>query len=197
VDAVVQLSNAICIEESSIVIFSHYVKVAKEIQERLAEMDWTVELLTGETPPTKRQAMVDRFQSGLSPVFVCTYGAGSVGLTLTGELPRRSHRCHRSRTLNPLAHRSFAAACTTVLVDRPWTPGDVAQAEDRVRRIGQTRPVRSIWIKAFPIDEQMDKLIDAKQENSNTAVDGKGGDSHNKSAPTVKIAELVRLVLRK
>ncbi len=26
---------------------------------------------------------------------------------------------------------------TVVLLDRPWTPGDTAQAEDRVRRIGQ------------------------------------------------------------
>lgn len=26
---------------------------------------------------------------------------------------------------------------TVILLDRPWTPGDTAQAEDRVRRIGQ------------------------------------------------------------
>lgn len=73
----------------------------------------------------------------------------------------------------------------------------MAQAEDRVRRIGQKRPVRSIWITAFPIDEKIDKLIDDKQSNSNTAVDGKDGDCHNKSAPTVKIFELVKLVLKK
>ena len=48
-------------------------------------MDWAGELLTGETVSKKRQAMVDRFQTGISPVFVCTYGAGGVGLTLTGE----------------------------------------------------------------------------------------------------------------
>ena len=33
------------------------------------------------------------------------------------------------------------------------TPGDAFQAEDRVRRIGQTKPVKSIWIKAFFVDE--------------------------------------------
>merc|ERR1712087_338677 len=120
-----------------------------------------------------RQAMVDNFQSGLSSVFICTYGVGGVGLTLT-------------------------AACTVVLIDRPWTPGDVCQAEDRVRRIGQKRidMVRSVWIRAFPIDEQIDKLIDHKEENSNTAVDGKYHDVKNKYAPKVSIAELVKSVLK-
>eukprot|EP00581_Thalassiosira_minuscula_P006574 CAMPEP_0183743914 /NCGR_PEP_ID=MMETSP0737-20130205/65463_1 /TAXON_ID=385413 /ORGANISM="Thalassiosira miniscula, Strain CCMP1093" /LENGTH=1191 /DNA_ID=CAMNT_0025979545 /DNA_START=8 /DNA_END=3583 /DNA_ORIENTATION=- len=170
VDAIVQLANSILIEESSLVLFTSFVNVAKETYEKLGGMDWVGELLTGETPQQKRQAMVDRFQSGLSPAFVCTYGAGGVGLTLT-------------------------AACTVILIDRPWTPGDVAQAEDRVRRIGQKRPVRSIWIKAFPIDEQIDELIDHKEVNSNTAVDGKYYVSQNKSAPKIKISELVKSVL--
>jgi hypothetical protein len=98
-------------------------------------------------------------------------GAGGVGLTLT-------------------------AACTVILVDRPWTPGDVNQAEDRVRRIGQTRPVRSIWIQAFPIDKQIDCLIDHKEENTSTAVDGKTGTGgKNKAAPKISISELVKTAL--
>ncbi|KAL7539166.1 hypothetical protein ACHAXR_011839 [Thalassiosira sp. AJA248-18] len=171
VDAVVGLSNSILTEESSIVIFTHFVAVAKDIHQKLEERDWAGELLTGETKSNKRQAMVDRFQAGLSPVFVCTYGAGGVGITLT-------------------------AACTVVLVDRPWTPGDVYQAEDRVRRIGQKRPVRSVWIRAFPIDEQIDALINHKAENSSTVVDGKDcGGGHNKAAPRVNISQLVQSVL--
>ena len=86
VDSVVALSNSILMEESSIVIFTNFVAVAREIYEKLEEMSWQGELLTGETAPKKRQAMVDRFQTNLSPVFVCTYGAGGVGLTLTGEI---------------------------------------------------------------------------------------------------------------
>ena len=110
VDAVVQLSNSICVEESSIVIFTFYVKVAKEIQERLSDMEWNVELLTGEVNQCRRQEMVDRFQSGLSPVFICTYGAGSVGLTLTGESPR-FFNCFRGNT--PLTHTlvAFILSC--------------------------------------------------------------------------------------
>ncbi|KAL7544859.1 hypothetical protein ACHAWF_008221 [Thalassiosira exigua] len=170
VNATVALSNSILKDESSIVIFTTFVAVAKEIHKKLEDMEWGGEILTGETPPKKRQAMVDRFQSGLSPVFVTTYGAGGVGLTLT-------------------------AACTVILVDRAWTPGDVCQAEDRVRRIGQKRPVRSIWLRAFPIDKQIDSLIDHKEANSSTAVDGKDNGGHNKPAPKVSISQLVKSVL--
>ncbi|KAL3808535.1 hypothetical protein ACHAXA_002702 [Cyclostephanos tholiformis] len=170
VDAIVSLSNSILIKESSIVIFTSFVAVAKDIYRKLEDMDWAGELLTGETVSKKRQAMVDRFQTGISPVFVCTYGAGGVGLTLT-------------------------AACTVVLVDRPWTPGDVNQAEDRVRRIGQKRPVRSIWVRSFPIDDRIDELIDHKEVNSSAAVDGKDHGGQNRNAPKVSIAQLVKSVL--
>lgn len=170
VDAAVSMANSILNEESSIVVFTSFVDVAKQIHQKLEDMDWTGELLTGETPTKKRQSMVDNFQSGLSPVFVCTYGAGGVGLTLT-------------------------SACTVILVDRPWTPGDVNQAEDRVRRIGQTRPVRSIWIRAFPIDEQIDELLDHKDVTSTTVVDGKASTGQSRSAPKVKISELIKTVI--
>mmetsp|Transcript_34703 Transcript_34703/g.73149 ORF Transcript_34703/g.73149 Transcript_34703/m.73149 type:complete len:1418 (+) Transcript_34703:228-4481(+) len=170
IDATVALCKSIVEEESSLVVFTTFVAVAEEVHQKLEGMGWAGELLTGKTPSQKRQAMVDKFQSGLSPVFVCTYGAGGVGLTLT-------------------------AACTVVLVDRPWTPGDVCQAEDRVRRIGQKRATRSIWIRAFPIDKQIDNLIHHKAVNSNSVVDGKGHDGKNKSAPKVSIAELVKSVL--
>ncbi|KAB0238284.1 DEAD/DEAH box helicase [Microcystis aeruginosa EAWAG127a] len=59
-----------------------------------------------------RQAIVDRFQAGTSKIFIGTIKAGGVGLTLT-------------------------AANQVILVDRPWTPGDADQAEDRCYRIGQ------------------------------------------------------------
>lgn len=56
------------------------------------------ELLTGEIPAAKRSAIVNNFQSGISPVFVGTFGSGGVGITLT-------------------------SAHTIILLDRPWTPG--------------------------------------------------------------------------
>lgn len=112
--------------------------------------------------------MVDRFQEGLSSVFVCTFGAGGVGLTLT-------------------------AAHTIILIDRPWTPGDAYQAEDRVRRIGQTQPVRSIWMSSFPIDEQIDRLLEEKTQTTKAVLAGKDvGDTlyHQSIVPRILKAVL-------
>ena len=64
-----------------------------------------------------------------------------------------------------------------------------------MRRIGQKRPVRSVWIRAFPVDEQIDELINHKAANSSAVVDGKDDDGQNKSAPKVSISELVKSVL--
>lgn len=122
IDATVALAKNILKEEPSIVIFTYFVTVAKEVHKALESAGWTGEILAGETPSGKRQQMVDNFQAGVSPVFIGTFGAAGVGITLT-------------------------AARTIILMDRPWTPGDTLQAEDRVRRIGQTREVRSIWMR--------------------------------------------------
>lgn len=97
------------------------------------------ECLTGDiVRQQERQEIVDNFQDGGIDVLICTYGVGSTGLTLT-----RSH--------------------TVILLDRPWTPGDVMQAEDRIRRIGQTfHTVESIWICNCDMDKKLDKLLQAK-----------------------------------
>ena len=91
---------------------------------------------------------------------------------------------------------TLTAACTVVLVDRPWTPGDVLQAEDRVRRIGQKRACRSVGVRAFPLDGQIDALLEAKGANSDEVVDGRGGGGGGaRAAPKVNIRELVETVL--
>lgn len=48
--------------------------VAKEVKQKLEDRDWAGQLLTGEVVAHKRQQMVDEFQDGVTPVFVCTYG---------------------------------------------------------------------------------------------------------------------------
>jgi SNF2 family DNA or RNA helicase len=85
---------------------------------------------------------VDDFQAGKIDVLVCTFGVGSVGITLTTS--RR-----------------------VILMDRPWTPGDVMQAEDRIRRIGQQhKELLSYWVTAFEFDDYLDTLLDAKRSKT-------------------------------
>jgi len=107
-----------------------------------------IEHLTGETPKEDRQAMVDRFQAGQSQVFVSSSRAGGVGITLT-----KSSR--------------------VILGDRPWTPGDTFQVEDRFYRIGQEQTVNVWWVQ-LPggIDEKIDQVIIAKQRNIDIVLEG-------------------------
>jgi len=79
VDATVALAECILEKEASVVIFTFFVSIAKEVHKKLNESGWSGELLIGETATSKRQDMVDNFQAGISPVFVATFGAGGVG----------------------------------------------------------------------------------------------------------------------
>ena len=51
-----------------------------------------------------------------------------------------------------------------VLIERPWTPGDAEQAEDRCHRIGMTAPLTSHWLQLGVADQLVDGLIDSKAE---------------------------------
>jgi superfamily II DNA or RNA helicase len=171
VEATVELAKSILENEPSIVIFTSFVEVAKQIRTQLTESGWKGELLSGETAAAKRQGMVDNFQSGLCSFIVCTFGAGGVGLTLT-------------------------AASTAILVDRPWTPGDTYQAEDRLRRIGQTKPVTCIWVRAFDLDRQIDEMLDQKTKTTSAVLVG-GGDEVKgvTDAPKLSIYKMLQAVL--
>jgi len=163
VDAAVQVAAGVLEEEAAVVIFTHFVQAAKNIHKQMEERGWAGELYTGETPVKKRDAMVTRFQNGLSSVFVCTFGAAGVGLTLT-------------------------SAHTIILVDRPWTPGDTFQAEDRVRRIGQTKPVKSIWLSSSHVDDCIDKLLEKKSQTASSVLTGSAVDTEK---PTGSLIPLI------
>lgn len=76
-----------------------------------------VDLINGETPIQKRQVIVDRFQQGGGfELLVLGPKAAGTGLTLTSA----THVIHLSRW---------------------WNPAVEEQCNDRVHRIGQTRPV--------------------------------------------------------
>lgn len=122
--------------------------------------------------------MVDNFQSGISPVFVGTFGAAGAGITL--------HAAH-----------------TIILVDRPWTPGDTFQAEDRVRRIGQKHAVKCIWLSAFELDKQMDAMIQHKDQTAKSVLDSSAAPGPASSswvtagapAPKISIDQLLKSLI--
>jgi len=77
------------------------------------------------------------FPRFLGTVFVGTIKAGGVGITLTyGQ--------------------------DIILMDRPWTPGDAVQAEDRLYRIGQNGTVNAWWLQHGDIDQKIDGILAEK-----------------------------------
>ncbi|MGA8248016.1 MAG: DEAD/DEAH box helicase, partial [Nocardioides sp.] len=108
-------------EDSSVLVFTQYVAMARLISDHLTRGGVPHQFLHGGTPVRRREAMVASFQAGTAaggpPVFLLSLKAGGTGLNLT----RADHVIH---------------------VDRWWNPAVEDQATDRAHRIGQTRPVQ-------------------------------------------------------
>jgi hypothetical protein len=131
---------------AAVVIFCEFKDVAQQIAD-----EFDVPMLSGDTPDKKRKPMIEAFQNGEHRVFVSIYGAGGVGITLH-------------------------AAAHIILVGRPWTPGAAFQAEARIRRIGQTRTCVCQWLQIptsiNPVDGRIDEILEKKQKNISTMLDG-------------------------
>ena len=97
------------------------------------------ELLTGRQRPAERQESVDRFQQGQNDCLLATFGTGALGFTL-----------HRARHV--------------VLLERPWTPGDLEQAEDRCHRLGMGDGLTCHWLQLGAADQLVDGLLASKAE---------------------------------
>lgn len=118
----------------------------KESAEALAA-HFGVKALTGDCTGNARQQIIDDFQSGKQKVFVGIDKAGGVGITLT-------------------------AGADAILVDRPWTPGDAIQLEDRHHRIGQSKTVNVVWVQ-HGVDSKVDGIVMAKFVNAEKMLSGK------------------------
>lgn len=96
-------------------------------------------VLTGSTPAEERTRVVAAFQAGDLRGLACTIQAGGIGITLT----RASH---------------------ALFVDLAWTPAANAQAEGRLRRIGQEASAVVIHRLEVdhPLDERVNELLATK-----------------------------------
>jgi SNF2 family DNA or RNA helicase len=136
--AATSLLNTLLLQGESVVVFTTFLHTARMLHSHGAACGGAV-LLTGALAPAERQQEVDRFQAGETPLLVATYGTGGLGFTL-----------HRARHV--------------VLIERPWTPGDAEQAEDRCHRIGMGHALTSHWLQLGVADQLVDALIASKAE---------------------------------
>ena len=143
VEAAVELAEEVLAQDGQVVLFTAFKDSAAQIADALS-----AGTITGEQDADQRTKTIDAFQAGMLKSLVCTLGAGNVGITLT-------------------------AAQTVILVDRPWTPGDAVQAEDRLHRIGQKGSVLAVWLQANGADEAIDALLEQKHERIELVLSGK------------------------
>jgi len=102
----------------------------------------------GDSPQPQRQRAVDDFQFGKLDLLVGSIQAAGVGLTLT-------------------------AASEMLFVERHLVPAMLAQAEDRLHRIGQRRAVTITYLEASDtVDEDIAIMLSEKVGVARAVVDG-------------------------
>ena len=121
------------------------------IQKLARELGPAAVVLTGKTPSSQRQDVVDRFQQEEDVrVFLANIVAGGTGVNLT-------------------------AATQVVFNDLDWVPTNHWQAEDRAYRIGQTRTVNVTYVVAQDtIDDFVQAVLETKAAIVSAIVEGEG-----------------------
>ncbi|MFC7824881.1 SNF2-related protein [Streptomyces sp. NPDC057362] len=134
-----ELLDTVLAEDGSALVFTQYVGMARLITSHLGARAVPVDLLHGGTPVPERERMVDRFQSGATPVLVLSLKAAGTGLNLT----RAGHVVH---------------------FDRWWNPAVEEQATDRAYRIGQTQPVQvHRLITEGTVEDRIAEMLQSKR----------------------------------
>ncbi|AYN38655.1 DEAD/DEAH box helicase [Streptomyces dangxiongensis] len=134
-----ELLDTLLAEDGSALVFTQYVGMARLLTAHLSARAIPLDLLHGGTPVPERERMVDRFQSGETPVLVLSLKAAGTGLNLT----RAGHVVH---------------------FDRWWNPAVEEQATDRAYRIGQTQPVQvHRLITEGTVEDRIAEMLAAKR----------------------------------
>ena len=131
-----------------VVVFCDFVEPLQKIKDYFG--DKCVFLMASDKPE-ERFAKQQAFQNGEVPIFVSSYKCGGVGINLT---PCENMVC----------------------IDRPWTPADVVQAEDRIHRIGQRNAATIYWLYYLDeakIEKKVEGILSSKQTSINTLLDYK------------------------
>lgn len=123
--------------DNPVVVFTAHRAAAKLLADTLG---WPT--ITGSTSVDERSQIAADFQAGKHCGVVCTIQAAGLALTLT-------------------------RACTAVFVSRTWVNALNDQAEDRLYRIGQTREVRTVIVRAnSALETSIDRVLARKAKYS-------------------------------
>lgn len=129
---------------TKLVIFTWHKDVAREIVNRLkAKSDMPVELITGDIKESVRGEILADFNDREYSILVATIASCGVGLNLQ-------------------------AANNVIFVELPWSYAEMKQAENRVYRVGQKKPV---FIHRLIAKDSLDELVldvlDEKEKSMN------------------------------
>jgi SWI/SNF-related matrix-associated actin-dependent regulator 1 of chromatin subfamily A len=130
-----------------LVVFAHHIFVINALMEVFKNIAVKID---GSVSSIQRDKNIQAFQTNKSiPLIIGNIQAMGILITLT-------------------------AASNVVHVELPWTPGKLAQDEDRVHRITQTKSVTSYFLLARDtIEERIAHILDRKQKISDQIIDGK------------------------
>ncbi|KTC89678.1 DEAD/DEAH box helicase [Fluoribacter dumoffii] len=141
-EALMDLLDNLVGEGRKVLVFSQFTSMLQLIEEELQSRNYDYLKLTGQT--VHRQAMVEKFQEGKTPVFLISLKAGGTGLNLT-------------------------RADTVIHYDPWWNPAVEDQATDRSHRIGQENPV---FVYKLITSGTVEEAILSMQEKKRQLVEG-------------------------
>lgn len=125
-----------------VVVWTWHRSTAYDTARRLRDGGLSVSVVTGEDKDQKRAEQIAKFQNAETDVFVGTIATGGLGIDLT-----------RARI--------------TVMGELAWLPAEIAQAEARVFRSGQTQPCITYWpVFADTIEERIIEVLIAKADHA-------------------------------
>lgn len=163
--------------ENPLVLWAHHQEVAAALVEaaiKAAGDHKAVGAILGGTSQKAVDAAIDSYQAGTLPILVCSLTAAGVGITLT-------------------------RGCNATFVETSYVVAEIAQAEDRQSRIGQTRPVVSTtMIAPGTLDERIQAVLGRKAKVLELVLPGGDNDvtvldaDQELEGPSEIIAGLVR-----
>jgi SWI/SNF-related matrix-associated actin-dependent regulator 1 of chromatin subfamily A len=139
IDAAVEWATDAHASGEPSVLFVYHQEVAAQLAAGLRKAGLRVGVILGSTAAKERQPIVDAFQAGELDAIV-----GSESIKEGISLVRAALSCQ---------------------VEYWWTPGDMEQAEDRLWRNKQTRPVTNVYLHAEgTLDDHVAKLVEDKRD---------------------------------